>query len=214
MQFCSARKLYCVVILEMNVSKKKYMCLVSRKKLWHTDNGYHELSSISVCLCECICSFCGSMENCSTVVHSKTFLTSNPDLESSSLESSLFPWNSSITCSHKLFISSLLTQRGGAMPTVPQRWVCRGQIGCDVCICDEWISYCSLIRGNCANPISIQCRPCTVSARKSVRGPLRCPGRVRQWAQYHSVHRQQCAGVRGSHTQTIYLNIDGKYLHH
>lgn len=116
---------------------------------------------------------------------SKRFLTSNPDLGP--------------------FCLSLFLKNCGSAP-----WVNRGQIWRYLCICDEWISYSCLIRGNCTNPIRIQCRPCTVSVRRSIRGSLRGPGRVRQWAQY-SLHGQQCAGVRGS--QTIDFHIDVKQPH-
>lgn len=91
-----------------------------------------------------------------------------------------------------------LTQICGATSTIPkgQHW---SQIWLEICLCNDWISHSTLIRGKCANPIGIQCRPCTVSDKKSIRGSLRCPGPVGQWAQYHSLHRQQCAGVRDSH---------------
>lgn len=158
------------VFLHVFILKRWWM---NEVKSDHTHNWFYELRIICLCLHEYIDSFCGSVENLFPLL-SVSFLT-------------------------KLWICSPWTQICGATSTIPkgQHW---GQIWLEICLCKDWISHSSLIRGKCANPVSIQCRPCTVSDRKSIRGSLCCPGPVGQWAQYHSLHRQQCAGVRDSHT--------------
>lgn len=104
---------------------------------------------------------------------------------------SFFHW-ASLT---KLWICSLLTQLEAAS-TLPKRRV-NAEVRFDSkFVCNGRLARSSLLRGKCANPVGLQCRPHTVPDRKSIRGPLRCPGRVRQWAQYHSLHRQQRPGVR------------------
>lgn len=64
---------------------------------------------------------------------------------------------------------------------------------------DFSLSYKIFQRGECANPIHVQCRPCTVSERKPHRGSLCCSGWVGQWAQHHCLYREQCARVRDWH---------------
>lgn len=96
----------------------------------------------------------------------------------------------------KLWICSELTQLCGAASALPKRGVNAEVTFDSKFVCNGHLSGSSHLRGKWANPIGLQCRPHTVPDRTSITGPLRCPGRVRQWAQYHSLHRQQRPGVR------------------
>lgn len=140
-------------------------------------------------------------------VHIKTFWSLNPDLRpplgvlSSALKIlchlntcviSFFHW-ASLT---ELWICSPLTRPCRAASTLPKRRV-NAEVRFDwKLVCNGRLSRSSLLRGKCAHPVGLQCRPHTGPDRRPFTGPLRCPGRVRQWAQYHSLHRQQRPGVR------------------